>query len=1133
MKITTILFFIIALQYTSTVLAQDHPIIISKSQTLNEILGEIENQTGYLFFYNIEDIKIKDPCSLNSLKKKYNTLFEILNSMKQLYQLDYVIKGRHIILTKASVNLIKEHTSYSTFTGTVKDFNENLLAGASVLVKGSTIGGITDKNGRFILTLPDSLFPVVKVSYLGYQTTEVELNKPNISIYLLENTQMLDEVQIVAYGKQKKVTVTGAISSITTEGLLKSPSGSVANALSGAMTGISSVQISGQPGAEDPEIFVRGTGSLSVDASRPLILVDGVERSFFQMDPNEIENITILKDASSTAVFGVRGANGVVLVTTRRGTKGKPDISVTSSAGLTQALRNVNMVDSYRHALLYTEAQLNDNPSLPASQQIFTPYIIQKFKDKSEPLMFPDIDWNKYMFNKFAWQTQHNINLRGGNNNFRYFISLGYLHQNGIIKKFTEPYNPNYAYSRYNYRINSDIQISKNTLLKCDIAGRISNQRTPIGEDVWRTIMWAVPYGGAGIIDGKFIKNTDRYISIPMTTGLDAYYNQGYNTNTNNVLNVDLSLSQKLDGITKGLYAEIKAAYNSSYNIGKSRSYSGPTFFPVYKSTLLDPGLDIQDPAFDNTIVLQKQGEENEVMGYNHWTGKARDWYAEASIRYERNFEDHNLSALILYNQSKTYYPAQYPEIPLAYVGLVARATYSYKLKYLCDWNIGYNGSENFAPGKRFGLFPAFSLGWVASEEMFIKKLKVIDFLKLRASWGKVGNDKYSGARFLYLMGAWNPANFTTQGNGTYNFGQFSSTMLPDAKELAMGNSQVTWETVQKQNYGIDMNLFDSRISFSADVFFEKRKDILSKRNTLPSITAVNLPLINLGKVNNHGYEISLGWKDKIQQVGYWVKTNLSFARNKIMYMDEVPPNEPYMAQTGRCIGLNYGYIFDRFFLPSDFDQQGNIANHDIPKMAVTPKPGDAIYKDLNHDGKVDSNDKTYFGYSERPEYIAGLLAGFNWKNWEFSMQWTGAWNASRMLQYEYRNAFGTSNNRGLLEYLADGRWTPENSSHARFPRLTFTNKEYNQQTSDLWLMDASYLRLKVAEISYTLAPQKLKKIGVKSIRLFCNGYNLFTLFSDLNDIDIDPEGRTGLKTENTDMYPNIRIYNLGVNIKF
>lgn len=249
--------------------------------------------------------------------------------------------------------------------------------------------------------------------------------------------------------------------------------------------------------------------------------------------------------------------------------------------------------------------------------------------------------------------------------------------------------------------------------------------------------------------------------------------------------------------------------------------------------------------------------------------------------------------------------------------------------------------------------------------------------------------------------------------------------------------------------------------------------------------------------------------------------------------MDEVPPNELYMAQTGRSIGLNYGYIFDRFFEESDFDENGNIVNPDIPRLSVIPKPGDVIYKDLNYDGKVDSNDKTYFGYSDRPEYILGLLGGFEWKNFEFSMQWTGATHASRLLQYEYRNAFGTSNNRGLLEYLAYERWTPENAENARFPRLTFTNKEYNQQASDLWLMDASYLRLKVAEIAYNFRHPALKKVGIESMRFYCNGYNLLTLFSELNDIDIDPEGRTGLKVENTDMYPNIRIYNFGVNIKF
>ena len=932
---------------------------------------------------------------------------------------------------------------------------------------------------------------------------------------------------------------------------MKSPSGSVANALSGAVTGLSSIQPSGQPGAENPSIYIRGTGSLSDELSKPLILVDGVERSFFQMDSHEIESITVLKDAASTAVFGVRGANGVVLVTTRRGVSGKPVISLNSSFGLTQALRNLKGVDSYTYATLYNEAQLSDNPSLTESQLGFSPFVIDMFRTNEDPIMFPNVDWNDYLFKNLAWQTQHNLTLSGGGERFRYFVSLGYLLQDGMLKQLGESYDPNYQYKRFNYRSNVDIDITKSTLLKVNIGGHVGAKREPRTDELWRKVLWSTPFSSPGIVDGKLISNiySNRYISIgERSCPLDYYYNYGYNVDTDNVLNLDLALEQKLDFITPGLSMNIKGAYNTNYNVKASRTPSGADSMctPIYLGSIETPGMDFWDPRFDRTIVYQTDGVSgpHEQMSYGEEVGRGRNWYGEFSLNYSRSFGDHDVSALFLYNQSKKYYPETkidgkvfYMDIPTAYVGYVGRMTYAYKKRYMVDLNAGYNGSENFAPDKRFGFFPAVSAGWILSEEKFMKKQKVIDFLKLRASYGIVGNDKMENARFLYMAGAWSGYNTVAKGQGSWQFGKDGGTgLLPDAKENTMGNPDVTWEKVAKQNYGIDLKMFDSRLSLTADVFFEKRKDILSTRNTLPAITDINLPKINLGKVNNHGYELSLGWNDRAGKVDYWLKANVSYAKNKIIYMDEVVPNEPYMAETGRSTGLTYGYIFDRFLQKDDFDADGNLKKDEngrqiLPQMALgTPRPGDALFKDLNGDGVINGDDKTRFGYAERPDYVFGFLGGLKWKNFEFSMQWTAAMNASRILDGEYRNAFGSTNSRMLLKFLADGRWTEENPN-SRFPRLTFMNKSHYLQTSDLWLMNGSYLRLKTAEISYTL-PQKdfLKKVGIESVRFYCNGYNLLTLFSDLNDIDIDPEGVTDGGNNN---YPNIRIYNFGVNISF
>ena len=1035
----------------------------------------------------------------------------------------------------------------------VDDRTSEPLVGATVKVKGSTIGTITDIDGNFALDIPDNISPIVfEVSYMGYASKEAASAKTTgFTIRLAEDSQTLEEVQIIAYGKQSKMSVTAAISSIDTKELLKSPSGSVANALSGAVTGLSSIQPSGQPGAENPSIYIRGTGSLSDELSKPLILVDGVERSFFQMDSHEIESITVLKDAASTAVFGVRGANGVVLVTTRRGVSGKPVISLNSSFGLTQALRNLKGVDSYTYATLYNEAQLSDNPSLTESQLGFSPFVIDMFRTNEDPIMFPNVDWNDYLFKNLAWQTQHNLTLSGGGERFRYFVSLGYLLQDGMLKQLGESYDPNYQYKRFNYRSNVDIDITKSTLLKVNIGGHVGAKREPRTDELWRKVLWSTPFSSPGIVDGKLISNiySNRYISIgERSCPLDYYYNYGYNVDTDNVLNLDLALEQKLDFITPGLSMNIKGAYNTNYNVKASRTPSGADSMctPIYLGSIETPGMDFLDPRFDRTIVYQTDGVSglHEQMSYGEEVGRGRNWYGEFSLNYSRSFGDHDVSALFLYNQSKKYYPETkidgkvfYLDIPTAYVGYVGRMTYAYKKRYMVDLNAGYNGSENFAPDKRFGFFPAVSAGWILSEEKFMKKQKVIDFLKLRASYGIVGNDKMENARFLYMAGAWSGYNTVAKGQGSWQFGKDGGTgLLPDAKENTMGNPDVTWEKVAKQNYGIDLKMFDSRLSLTADVFFEKRKDILSTRNTLPAITDINLPKINLGKVNNHGYELSLGWNDRAGKVDYWLKANVSYVKNKIIYMDEVVPNEPYMAETGRSTGLTYGYIFDRFLQKDDFDADGNLKKDEngrqiLPQMALgTPRPGDALFKDLNGDGVINGDDKTRFGYAERPDYVFGFLGGLKWKNFEFSMQWTAAMNASRILDGEYRNAFGSTNSRMLLKFLADGRWTEENPN-SRFPRLTFMNKSHYLQTSDLWLMNGSYLRLKTAEISYTL-PQKdfLKKVGIESVRFYCNGYNLLTLFSDLNDIDIDPEGVTDGGNNN---YPNIRIYNFGVNISF
>ena len=743
-----------------------------------------------------------------------------------------------------------------------------------------------------------------------------------------------------------------------------------------------------------------------------------------------------------------------------------------------------------------------------------------------------------------AWQTQHSATISGGGDRIRYFVSGGFLEQDGMLKKMYESYDPNYNYKRFNYRSNIDIDLTGTTLLKLNVGGRTGTRREPVTDALWQKIMWATPFSSPGFVDGKYIANShSNYIPLAeLSSGLDYYYNWGYRKVRSNELNLDLALEQQLGFITKGLKFSAKGAYNTTHSVTTQYGVTAADSFysPYYLGSITQAGMDISDPEFDNTIIYKTEGVTgmNEPMSYNESaTSRARDWYLEASLNYQRSFGDHDVSVLLLYNQSKSYYPAEYTDIPTAYVGYVGRLTYSYKKRYLLDFNIGYNGSENFAPGKRYGVFPAGSIGWIVSEENFMKRQKLIDFLKLRISYGLVGNDQYSGARFLYRQGLWYGQHSVRGTGGSYGFGSTNNGMQYDALEGTIGNDEVTWEKVRKQNYGIDLKMFDSRFSLTADYFFEHRYDILSSRNTLPSIVAVNLPLMNLGIVDNKGYEISLGWNDSKRNLNWWIQGNISYSKNKIIYMDEVSPNYPWMAQTGRSTGLNYGYLFDRFLAVDDFDAEGNLkvdakGNSLLPAMSLAnPKPGDVLFKDLNGDGKINGDDKTYFGYSDRPDYVFGLLGGIRWKGFEISMQWTAGLHASRVLSGEYREPFGSTNSRALLKFLANDSWTP-NHTNARFPRMTFTRKQHYLEDSDLWLMDGSYLRLKVLDIGYTFGQSKaLSKVGIKSLRIYLSGYNLLTFFSELNDMDIDPEGTTGGST--IDSYPNVRIFNLGVNLAF
>lgn len=998
-------------------------------------------------------------------------------------------------------------------TGTVKDTNGEPIIGANVMVVGSATGVITDIDGNFTLNVP--VGSKLQFSFIGYKEQVVPVKKGiSLNIVLEEDAQMLGEVEVVAYGVQKKVSVTGAISSMRGDDLLKTPAGSISNILSGQVTGISSVQYSGEPGADAADIYVRGIAT--TNNATPLIQVDGVERDFSQIDPNEIESVTILKDASATAVFGVRGANGVILITTKRGAEGKAKISFTTSAGVNVRTKELEFANSYQYASYVNMMRTNDG-----NEPLYSDEQLAAFRDHTNPLLYPDINWIDYCMNKAAFQSQHNVSISGGTNNMRYFVSAGLFTQDGMFKQFNLTDDFNFDYKRYNYRANLDFDISKTTLLSVNIGGRVESKRTPeSGEDqnqLFRKLYWAVPFASAGIVDGKYIKTNADYVTKPGADGLESYYGKGFRNQTTNVLNLDLVLDQKLDFITKGLSIKLKGSYNSSYSTTKIASSSVATYTPV-----------VDDKG---AITYKKSGSDSQTSYREGDYGKGRDWYMELALNYNRKFGNHSVTGLFLYNQSKRYYPGgTYDYIPTGYVGLVGRVTYDWKTRYLAEFNVGYNGSENFNPENRYGFFPAGSIGWIVSEEPYFAPIKkVVNYFKVRATLGMVGNDNYAGQRFLYLPGSYGYGqNNDHNGPGGF-FGQNIGNAKPGAWEATQSNPYAKWETAVKQNYGLDFNILNDHLSVSADYFIEKRRDILRTPDYLPGILGMTLPAINVNKVENKGFEIQAKWNDRIgTDFRYWANFNISFARNKIVFMNEVEQNEPWMYQTGRRINSRSMYKFWGFY-----DETADLRYQEefgipISDHGITLQPGDAVYVDLNKDGKLDGNDATRdIGFTDLPEYTAGLNLGFSWKNFDFSMQWTGAWNVDRMLS-EFRQPLGDTQNKGLLLYQYENTWrSSEDSYTAKFPRITATNRKNNfEKGSDLYLINASYLRLKNIEIGYNFDFPFMRKLKLNSCRMYVNGYNLLTFTAfDWGD----PESRQSDRPN----YPLTRVFNIGLKLGF
>ncbi len=1052
--------------------------------------------------------------------------------------------------------------------GKVIDSKGESIIGASIRIKGNEkVGTISDSQGNFSIEASET--SVLLISYIGYRREEIPVKGQKLlKIVLNEDVGNLNEVVVVGYSTQKKETLTGSIATVESKELLSSSMSNISNSLVGRVTGIVSNQGSGEPGDNASTIRIRGASTLNASGQDPLIIIDGVQstsQTMNALDPNEIAGISVLKDASATAVYGVKGANGVIIVTTKRGNAGTAKISMSYRYGTTKLTSELKPLNSYDYAVYRNEAIANDNdPS--KNSLIFTDDELWKFKNNrdytpaevsnmtnlteaqkeillnSPALYYGSHDYYHELMGGSSPQQQYNINISGGSEKMKYFVSLGSLTQDGNIQQAQYGgMDQNSKYKRYNFRSNIDINIVKNLKMSVDFGGQVEGKQGILDSNsssdsfarhkaLLVMVYSSAPFSGPGIYDGKLIDSYSKNSNPLASKGSSGYspistlfWNPLLQTTTTN-FNSTFNLVHKMDYLTKGLTLSGTFSYNDVYTKGvivkkqpstyvMTRNPSNPT------EMLFFGGIDKLTTITDNT----RNYKWNRI-------------YMESKLAYARTFGKHAVTGLILYNIQTTNDPGLAYNVPTSLIGTAARVTYGYADRYLAEFNMGYNGSENFPEGKRFGFFPAMSLGWVVSNESFFPKNSFMSWLKIRGSYGEVGNDQIGGNRYLYLPSTWNNA---TPGAGTgngYYFGNSNGTSLDPyyagVTEGKVGNPNVTWERARKSNIGADWYFFKDRLTLTGDYFQENRDNILWNLGTLPAIVGATLAPANLGKVKNHGYEISVGWNDKIKDFKYSISFNISYAKNTIEFMDE--PSYPYqwMNATGFSLGQYRGYKTEGFYNTQQEASNRPFGIVDGNKVA----PGDFKYVDINGDGKIDDKDMVPIGYSNLPQYYFGSNIKLEYKGFSIAALITGSRNGSIPISGSYlRNPFYMTLNTAF-QFQYDGHWTAEKAAEgitSTFPRASLrTSDTQNGVANDAWIQSTDFVRLKNLELAYDFTnKQTLKKIGLSGVRLYVNGNNLLTFDKMIEGFD--PEQLDAGGANQGWMYPPTQSFNFGINVQF
>jgi len=977
-------------------------------------------------------------------------------------------------------------------TGVIKDSQTGeTLIGATVLVKGTTKGTVTGVDGSYRLEISDPKCTLV-FSYIGYQRFETALDgRTVVNVGLNLDATSLSETVIIGYGTQKKESVVGSISTISNKTIVSIPVSNITQSIAGKLSGVEVVQSSGEIGRDEADIFIRGQATYG--NSKPLIVVDGIIRDgFAQIDPNEIQTLSILKDASATAVFGVKGANGVIIVTTKRGTEGKPKISFTTQTAITVPTRIPQPLDSYRSAMLSNVNAITGGAGVAAA---YSTKDLMNFRTGASPYTNPDFSWVDVLIRDHSSLSQYNLNVSGGTKNIRYFVSGGYLTQEGIYN-----YDPYTNFSRYNFRSNFDIDVSKNLSAAISLGTRIENRTNPASAwyGSWELYRASFALGGRFTPvfnpDGSLAGNSSR------SNLIGKVRDNGFYKETRSVLEMSVSLNYKLDALTPGLSVKGQLAFDDNSSMGRNYGQS----FAVYQ--------------YDQVNNKYTEFGEDRPLSYA-WGDvyDTRKTYYEISLNYARTFGKHGFTALVLGNRDLKYVNA---ETPYATEGFVGRVTYDYSGRYLAEVNMGYNGSENFAPGHRFGFFPAFALGWVATNEAFLKNTsfsRVVTSLKLRGSMGWVGNDKIGSDRFIYLQ------QYQEVGGVKFGTGDNSYTGI---REGTIANENVQWEVARKLNIGFESEILKGMFGFNFDYFYEYRDKILTTiSNTTPSYTGAVFSAANVGIVENKGFEMELRHNKTItKNFSYFVRGNFSYAHNKVIARDDAYMTLDYQKEKGYPIGTPLKLIVDGIF--QDYDEIYN-SSPQIAQLGGIPGnnlvfPGDLKFRDINNDGVINRFDYVRTGYSTVPEITYGITLGMNYRSFDVSALFQGVSRASFEKNWEIMWHF--SNNENVFpkhwEY-----WTPETSGSEQYTRL-YGQYQNNEAGSTYSLGSGDYVRLKNIELGYTFAKTLLQRFKVESLRVYFSGVNLVLWAKEPS---LDPDNRN----ERGGNMPPLKSYNFGLNLNF